>query len=241
MVLAVTDADSTYEHPERVRFEIRQGVRGDYARAADFVNYSDTRMVLIQHEYGIFGGKEGGYILDFLAELRKPSIATLHTVLDQPMASQRLIVQKMSERCESLVVMSHLAVDLLEKSYDIPPERTHVIPHGIPDMRPDERDENKARFGLTGKRVLLTFGLISPAKGIEVVIRALPKLVAEFPDLIYLVVGATHPGVKRFLGEGYRHSLKREVEWLGLRGHVVFRDQFVENDELHRYLQAADI
>ena len=240
-VLAITDADFTYEQPERVRFEIRQGVRSDYVRAADFVNWSDTRMISIQHEYGIFGGKDGDYILDFLAELRKPSIATLHTVLDRPMASQRLIVQRMSERCERLVVMSHLAVDLLEKSYDIPPERTHVIPHGIPDMRADERDLNKARFGLTRKRVLLTFGLLSPAKGIEIVIRALPKLVAEFPDLIYFVVGATHPNVTRLVGEEYRQSLKREVELLGLGDHVVFRDQFVENEELHRYLEAADI
>ncbi|MBW1688761.1 MAG: glycosyltransferase family 4 protein, partial [Deltaproteobacteria bacterium] len=240
-VLAMADADSTHEHPERVRFEIRQGVRVDYVRAADFVNYSDTRMVSIQHEHGIFGGKDGVYILDFLAELRKPSIATLHTVLDRPTALQRLVVQKMSERCECLVVMSHLAVDLLEKSYDIPPEITHVIPHGIPDMRADERDVNKAHFAVTGKRVLLTFGLLSPAKGIEVVIRALPKLVAEFPDLIYLVVGATHPAIVRRVGQEYRHSLKREVESLGLRDHVVFRDQFIDNDELCRYLQAADI
>jgi glycosyltransferase involved in cell wall biosynthesis len=237
----MTDADSTYEHPERVRFEIRQGVRGDYVRAADLVNYSDTRMVSVQHEYGIFGGQDGAYILDFLTELRKPSIATLHTVLDRPTTSQRLVVQKISERCECLVVMSHLAVDLLEKSYDISPQRTHVIPHGIPDMRADARDENKATFGVTGQRVLLTFGLLSPAKGIEVVIRALPKLVAEFPDLIYLVVGATHPEIMRRVGEQYRVSLKREVESLGLRDHVVFRDQFVDDDELRKYLQAADI
>ena len=218
-VLAMNDADSTYEHPERVRFEIRQGVRGDYVRAADFVNYSDTRMVSIQHEYGIFGGKDGAYILDFLAELRQPSIATLHTVLDRPTASQRLVVQKMSECCECLVVMSHLAVHLLEKSYDIPPESTHVIPHGIPDMLAGERDANKARFGVTGKRVLLTFGLLSPAKGIEAVIRALPKLVAEIPDLIYIVVGATHPEITRRVGEEYRNSLKREVETLTKRVH----------------------
>ncbi len=240
-VVAMTDAESTFQRDQRVRFEIRQGVRGDYLRAADFVNYSDTRMVSIQHEYGIFGGKDGAYILDFLAELRKPSIATLHTVLDRPTASQRLIVKKIAERCERLVVMSHLAVELLEKSYDIQSEKTHVIPHGIPDMRADERDLNKAKFGVASQRVLLTFGLISPSKGIEVVIRALPKLVAEFPDLIYLVVGATHPDVKRLMGEEYRHSLKREVESLSLTDHVVFRDEFVDNDELCSYLQAADI
>jgi glycosyltransferase involved in cell wall biosynthesis len=240
-VVAMTDAESTFEHGERVRFEIRHGVRGDYLRAADFINYSDTRMVSIQHEYGIFGGKDGAYILDFLAELRKPTITTLHTVLDRPTASQRLIVQKISERSARLVVMSHLAVELLEKSYDISSESTHVIPHGIPEMRDAERDLNKAKFGVAGKHVLLTFGLISPSKGIELVIRALPELVTEFPDLIYLVVGATHPEVARLMGEDYRLSLKREVESLGLRDHVVFRDQFVDDDELCTYLQAADI
>jgi glycosyltransferase involved in cell wall biosynthesis len=240
-VLAMTDAGSTYEHPECVRFEIRQGVRGDYLRAADYVNYSDIRIVSIQHEYGIFGGKDGAYILDFLGELRKPSITTLHSVLEQPTASQRGLVQKLAERCECLVVMSHLAVDLLEKSYDIPPEITHMIPHGIPDMRADERDVNKAKFSVMGRHVLLTFGLLSPGKGIEVVIRALPKLIDEFPDLIYIVVGETHPEIKRLVGEEYRQSLKREVESLGLRDHVVFRDQFVNDEELWRYLQATDI
>ncbi len=240
-VLAMTDAGSTREHPERVRFQIRKGVKDDYARAADFVNYSNIRTVLIQHEYGIFGGPDGSYILDFLAGLRKPSITTLHTVLERPSRSQRAIVQKMAQRCECLVVMSHLAVDLLENSYEIPREITHVIPHGIPDMRTGERDVNKAKFGVTGRHVLLTFGLLSPAKGIEVVIRALPKLIDEFPDLIYLVVGVTHPDIKRRVGEEYRHSLKREAESLGLRDHTIFRNQFVDNAELCRYLQASDI
>ena len=240
-VLAMTDAGSSYEHPERVRFEIHQGVRANYARAADFVNYSDTRIVSIQHEYGIFGGKDGAYILDFLAELRKPSIATLHTVLAHPTESQRMIVQKMATHCEALVVMSHLAVDLLENAYGIPQGITHVIPHGIPDIRADEGDLSKAKFGVSGRRTLLTFGLLSPAKGIEVVIRALPDLVAEFPDLIYLVVGATHPEIKRQVGEEYRRLLKREVESLGLGNHVVFRDQYIDIDELCSYLQAADI
>ncbi len=240
-VLAMTDAGATYEHPERVRFEIRQGVRGDYLRAADFVNYSDAQMVSIQHEYGIFGGKDGAYILDFLSELRKPSIATLHTVLEEPTASQRVIVQQLAERCERLVVMTQLAVRFLEKSYAVPPNLAEVIPHGIPDMPAGERDAKKARFGVTGRRVLLTFGLLGPPKGIEVVIRALPSLVAAFPDVIYLVVGATHPEIKRRKGEEYRRSLKREVEALGLGDHVVFRDQFVDQAELCAYLQAADI
>lgn len=240
-VLAMTDAAFSYEHPERVRFRIRRGVKDDYVRAADFVNYSDIRMVSIQHEYGIFGGTDGAYILAFLAELRKPSIATLHTVLDRPSTSQRAIVRELADRCECLVVMSRLAVGLLEKSYGVPRTKIRVIPHGIPEMRTDEREISKARFGVTGRRVLLTFGLLSRSKGIEVVIRALPGLVEEFPDLIYLVVGVTHPEVKRCDGEEYRHSLQREAESLGLRDHVVFRDQFVDKPELCRYLQASDI
>ena len=240
-VLAMTDAGFPYEHPERVRFQIRRAVKDDYLRAAEFVNYSDIRMVSIQHEYGIFGGTDGAYILAFLAELRKPSIATLHTVLDRPSKSQRAIVREMAERCEHLVVMSRLAVDLLEKSYAIPRETIRVIPHGIPEMRINERDVNKAKFGVTGRRVLLTFGLLSPSKGIEVVIGALPNLVDEFPNLIYLVVGVTHPEIKRRVGEEYRHSLQRKVESLGLRDHVIFRNHFVDTSELCRYLQASDI
>jgi len=240
-VLAMTDAGLTYEHPERVQFQIRRGVKDDYVRAANFVNGGDIRIVSIQHEYGIFGGTDGAYILAFLAELRQPSIVTLHTVLERPSTSQRAIVREMAERCECLVVMSRLAVDLLENSYAIPREMIRVIPHGIPDMRTDERDVSKAKFGLTGRRVLLTFGLLSPSKGIEVVIRALPNLVDEFPNLIYLVVGVTHPEIKRRAGEEYRRSLEREAESLGLRDHVIFRNQFVDPSELRRYLQASDI
>lgn len=240
-VLAMTAAEIDSSYPERVRFRIRREVQDDYARAAKFVNDSDIRMVSIQHEYGIFGGPDGAFILDFLAALDKPSIATLHTVLDQPSPSQRAIVREMANRCERLVVMSRLAVDLLETSYAIPPDRIRVIPHGIPDMRADQRDVSKSRFGLTDRRVLLTFGLLSPSKGIEVVIRALPKLVARFPDLTYLVVGITHPEVKRRVGEEYRELLEREAESLGVRDHVVFRNRFVELPELCRYLQASDV
>lgn len=240
-VLALTAADSDSDYSERVRLRIRREVRDDYARAARFVNDGDFRLVSIQHEYGIFGGPDGAFILDFLGGLRRPSIATLHTVLDRPSAAQRAIVREMAERCECLVVMSRLAVDLLETSYSVPRNRVRVIPHGIPDMRANERAVSKSRFGLTDRSVLLTFGLLSPSKGIEVVIRALPGLVDRFPDLTYLVVGVTHPEVKRRVGEEYRELLEHEARSLGVRDHVIFRNQFVELPELCRYLQASDI
>ena len=241
-VMAMTDAGCIDPYPERVRFKIRQEIKDDYERAAEFVNSGDMHLVSIQHEYGIFGGKDGSYILDvFLSGLRKPAIATLHTVLENPTRSQRAIVQGMAECCERLVVMSELALDLLKDSYDISSEVIQLIPHGIPNLPSGERDRHKASFDLNGRRVLFTFGLLSPKKGIETVLRALPSLVGRFPDLIYLVVGVTHPEVKRRSGEQYRQALEREAESLGVRKHVVFLNQFVGQDELCRYLQAADI
>jgi glycosyltransferase involved in cell wall biosynthesis len=240
MTLALTDPGGQYEYPGEVKYEIRQAVRADYARAAEFVNYSDVQLVSVQHEYGIFGGDDGGYLLDFLGALRVPAIATLHTVLKKPSASQRSIVQRMARQCTGLVVMSQVAADLLDSSYDVRGPGVRIIPHGIPDVAAGDRG-SKAGFGIPGRRMLLTFGLLSPNKGIETVIRALPALIAEFPDVIYFVVGATHPHVARRDGEAYRTSLEREAEALGVREHLVFRDQFVSIDELCRYLQAADI
>src|SRR5688572_1490203 len=174
-----------------VRCEIRRGVKADYARAADFVNYSDIRLVSIQHEYGIFGGDDGSHILDFLARIRAPAIATLHTVLKSPSKSQRAIVEEMAQRCGRLVVMSQIGVRLLAESYDVPAEKVVMIPHGIPDLPRDDTAHHKEHVGATGRRMVLTFGLLSPNKGIETVIRALPQLVSRFPDLLYFVVGAT--------------------------------------------------
>jgi glycosyltransferase involved in cell wall biosynthesis len=240
LAVAVTDEGGAYEYPDEVGYEIRQGTKGDYARAAELVNYKDVRWLSVQHEYGIFGGDDGAYILDLLGALRVPAIVTLHTVLDHPSESQRKIVQKMAKSAP-LVVMSRVAADLLARRYDVTGPRVHVVPHGIPDMPPRDQDVLKAGFGIAGHRMLLTFGLLGPNKGIETVIRALPAAIAACPDLIYFVVGATHPAVLRQYGEAYRTTLEREAERLGVRDHVVFRDQYVTTDELCRYLQAADI
>lgn len=240
LAIAVTDESGDYDYPVEVGYEIRQGTKGDYARAAELINYKDVRWLSLQHEYGIFGGDDGAYVLDLLSALRLPAVVTLHTVLDRPSESQRKIVQKMAKSAP-LVVMSCVAADLLARRYDIQGARVHVIPHGIPDMPPRDQDVLKAGFGISGHRMLLTFGLLGPNKGIETVIRALPAAIAACPDLVYFVVGATHPAVLRRYGEAYRTTLEREAERLGVREHVVFRDQYVTTDELCRYLQAADI
>jgi glycosyltransferase involved in cell wall biosynthesis len=242
MILAVTDPAGRYQYPPEVKFEIRQGIKADYARAAEFVNYSHVRLVSVQHEYGIFGGDDGGYILDFLHALRVPCIVTLHTVLKRPSPNQAAIVQKIAAHCSQLVVMSQVAKDLLASSYGVRGSKVRIIPHGIPVMdREPEQQALKAKFGVTGRRLLLTFGLLSPNKGIETVIRALPAVLRVFPDLVYFVVGATHPVILRREGEAYRTMLGREAENLGIREHLMFRGQFVSDDELRQYLQAADI
>jgi len=242
MVLAVTEPSGQYSYPPEVRFEIRQNVQADYPRAAELVNDSHVRLVSIQHEYGIFGGDDGEYILDFVYALRVPAVVTLHTVLKHPSDNQRRIVQKLASKCAQLIVMSQVARDLLESSYDVRGARVRIIPHGIPVMQEHvDSAALKRKFGVADGRLLLTFGLLSPNKGIETVIRALPAVVREFPDLIYFVVGATHPAILRREGEAYRHMLEREAERLGVREHIVFRPQFVDSAELRQYLMAADI
>ena len=159
MAVAVTDADGHYEYPDEVAYEIRQGTKGDYAKAAELINYKDVRWVSVQHEYGIFGGDDGAYILDFLSALRVPAVVTLHTVLDDPSDSQRTIVQKMA-KAAPLVVMSQIASNLLARRYELRGASVHIIPHGIPDMAPRDQNELKARFGVAGHRMLLTFGLL---------------------------------------------------------------------------------
>ena len=241
MVVAVTDPSGEYEYPPEVKYEIRQGVKADYARAGEYVSYSGAKLVSIQHEFGIFGGDDGAYVLELLAALRVPAVATLHTVLRDPSESQRQIIRQICNRSASVVVMSRIARDLLRSSHGVSGDKVHIIPHGIPVLAARDQQALKRKFGVGGKAVLLTFGLLGPSKGIETVIRALPSLVREFPDLVYFVVGATHPAIVRRHGEAYRTSLEQEAERLGVREHIVFRDQFIAADELASYLQAADI
>jgi glycosyltransferase involved in cell wall biosynthesis len=242
MILAVTEPAGQYAYPAEVKFEIRQNIKADYARAAEFVNYSDVKLVSIQHEYGIFGGDDGGYILDFVRGLRVPAIATLHTVLKSPSDSQAAIVHKLVAQCSQVIVMSQIAKDLLASSYGVRSPHVRIIPHGIPVMEGgSQQNAAKTRFSVAGRRMMLTFGLLSPNKGIETVIRALPRVVRAFPDLMYFVIGATHPVILRREGEAYRTMLEREAEHLGVRKNLMIRGQFVSDDELRNYLQAADV
>jgi len=239
-ILAMTDVPGKYEYPEMVKYQIRQGLKNDYIHAAEYLNYSDVAMVSIQHEYGIYGGADGAFVLDLIAHLTKPFTVTLHTVLEEPSTSQRDIVRTMVQQGGGLVVMSRKAVELLTTNYGVDRDAVAVIPHGIPDILQGERDVKKTRLGLDGKQVILSFGLLSEGKGIEVGIRALAAVASRFPDVVYLVVGATHPDVKRREGERYRHSLESLADSLGVRKKLVFRNAFVELDELIEYLQAAD-
>jgi len=240
-IVALTDTPGQYEYPELVKYQIRQGLKNDYIHAAEYLNYSDVTMVSIQHEYGIYGGADGAFVLDLIAHLTKPFTVTLHTVLEEPTESQRDIVRTMVQQGGGLVVMSQKAIDLLVSSYGIDRASVTLIPHGIPDIPQGERELQQRGLGLTDKRVILTFGLLSEGKGVETGIRALPRVVERFPDVMYLVVGATHPEVKRREGERYRHSLEALADSLGVRKNLVFRNAFVELDELIRCLQAADI
>ncbi len=240
-ILAMTDDVDPQVYPQCVRVEVRKSVRGDYGSAARWVHESGARAVSIQHEYGIYGGDDGEHVLDFISGLDVPAIATLHTVLKSPSARQRSIIEEMSRGCARLVVMSAIGARLLEESYGIAGDKVVSVPHGIPDLPRGDSAPHKARVGAAGRRLLLTFGLLNPNKGIETVIRAMPRLVERYPDLLYMVVGATHPEIKRRHGETYRESLEAETRALGVSDHVVFRNMFVEFDELCSHLQAADI
>lgn len=240
-ILAISNRSGGDKYTEPVSFELRQAVKADYIRAAELVNYSDIHAVLVQHEYGIFGGDDGRHVLTFLSTLEKPAIITLHTVFEKPTESQRAIVDQMAQYCEAFVVMSDLARTLLQRSYTVAPECIVRIPHGIPDLPVGEQARHKERFGVGERRMLLTVGLLSPNKGIETVIRALPKIIESCPDVLYFVVGQTHPEVKKHHGESYRINLEREAEKLNVREHLVFRNQFVGFEELCAYLLATDV
>ncbi len=237
----VNDPDSSYQYPEAVRLELEQEDYSSYQRAADFLNFNGNDLVCVQHEYGIFGGPAGSHILALLRKLRMPLVTTLHTVLREPDWNQRAVLEEIAQLSDRLIVMSEHAAELLREVYDIPPGKIDVIPHGVPDIPFMDPNYFKDKFGTEGKSVLLTFGLLSPNKGVENVIRALPAILARHPDLVYIISGATHPHIKRREGEQYRDALSALAEELGIGSHVIFNNRFVSNEELLEHVGAADI
>ena len=237
----VNDIKGGYEYPEAVRFEVEEQDLASYQRAADFLNIGNADIVSVQHEFGIYGGPAGSHLLALLRELKMPVVTTLHTVLREPNADQRRVMQELIARSTRLVVMTERGRQMLQDIYQTPPTKIDLIPHGIPDIPFVDPNYYKDQFGVEGRLVLLTFGLLSPNKGIEHVLNALPHILAEFPDVVYIVLGATHPNELREQGEAYRLSLERLAKKNKVQKNVIFYNRFVGLEELKEFIGAADL
>ncbi|TDF38258.1 glycosyltransferase [Alteromonadaceae bacterium M269] len=239
--VAINDRPEGYDYSDKVRFEIDQKRIEDYRLAAEFINVNQPEIVCLQHEYGIFGGSEGSYILNLLADLRIPVVTTMHTVLANPSEQQQIVTKRLAQCSDQLVVMSNKAVDLLVTIYEIDRRKIVYIPHGIPDVPFLDPSYFKDKFAVSGKKVLLTFGLLSQNKGIEFAIKALPSVIKKYPELVYIILGSTHPNVLAADGDAYRLYLQQLVLSLKLEKHVLFHNRFVSIEELCEYLSAADV
>jgi glycosyltransferase involved in cell wall biosynthesis len=239
--IPVNDPDSSYQYPEKVRLELEQEDLGSYERAAEFLNFNGNDLVCLQHEYGIYGGTAGCHILALLRKLKMPLVTTLHTVLRDPDVNQRAVLEEIAHLSDRLVVMSELAAQLLRDVYSVPAGKIDVIPHGVPDLPFMDPNFFKDKFGTEGKSVLLTFGLLSPNKGIENVIRALPAILARHPNVVYIVTGVTHPHIRKREGERYREHLMALAKELGVSDNLILNNRFVSAEELVEHVGAADI
>jgi glycosyltransferase involved in cell wall biosynthesis len=240
-IVAMTDHGQVYDFPAAVALQIEADDIDAYARAANFLNAGRFDTVCLQHEFGIFGGEVGAHILVLLSGLTMPVVTTLHTVLADPTAVQRAVLNGVVEASSKIVVMAGKARELLRSVYHVPDDKIEVIPHGIPDVALVTPDAAKARVGFGGRSVILTFGLLSPNKGIEVMIDAMPSILQRRPDAVYVVLGATHPNLVRERGEAYRESLTARVRELGVEDHVVFLDQFVDQTTLLEFISMCDV
>jgi len=241
IALPVNDTDDGYAYPPRVRFELVEKDIDTYRRAADFLNINNVDLVSLQFEYGIFGGQAGSHILALLRELRMPIVTTLHTILREPDPDQHRVLEEVAALSDRLVVMSQRGAEFLQEVYRVLPEKIDVIPHGIPDVPFVDPSFYKDLFGVEGKIVLLSFGLLSTNKGIDNVIAALPTIVERYPNVVYLILGATHPHVIQHEGETYRLSLQWLAQEKGVESHVIFHNRFVSLEELSQFISAADI
>lgn len=239
--IAMDDVPEGYDYPKRVRLQIRAETLGDYRTAAEFVNAIAPDAVVVQHEFGIFGGPGGKYILNFMQQVRRPIVTTVHTVLDNPQGHYRSVMDKVIEYSHRLVIMSQRGLAMMKAQYPGAADKLVFVPHGIPDLIVADSDSCKDRFDIQGRRMILTFGLLSANKGIDVMLRALPEVVKHYPDVLYVVLGATHPNIKRCEGEKYRNQLEELVSQLNLSDNVMFVNKFVELDELCQWISAADL
>jgi len=240
-IVAMTDHGQTYDYPAAVALQIKDGNIEDYVRAADFLNAGRFDTVCLQHEFGIFGGEAGAHILVLLSRLTMPVVTTLHTVLAEPTAAQRAVMERIVAASAKVVVMANKAHELLRSVYQVPEDKIEVIAHGIPDVGFVGPEAAKARLGFTGRSVILTFGLLSPNKGVEVMIDAMPSILKRCADAVYVVLGATHPNLVRDQGEAYRESLLARVRELGIEDHVVFLNQFVDQATLLEFISMCDV
>ena len=239
--IAMNDRDGTYDYGPEVVAQIGQHRKEDYRNAAELLNTSKIDVVSLQHEYGLFGGDCGEYLFDLLDRLRKPLVATLHTVLTAPSERQRDVLRRICGRSDTVVVMAERARALLDEVYGVPGDRVKLIPHGVPDVPLGDTEPFKERFGLSGRPTILTFGLLSPNKGVELMLEALAKVVPDCREVAYVVLGVTHPGVVRESGESYRMSLESLALKLGIHKNVTFHKRYVSLADLCEYLQAADL
>ncbi len=241
IVGSVNDRPEGYDYPPRVRFEIAEQELDSYQRAAEFLNINNVEVVSVQHEFGIYGGPAGSHLLEFLRDVRTPVVTTLHTVLKEPNADQREVMKQLDALSQRFIVMAERGRDLLESVYRIEPGKIDLIPHGVIDMPFIDSNFYKDLFQVEGKTVLLTFGLLSPNKGIEHVIEAMPSILSRHPQVVYIVLGATHPKLIAAEGEAYRHKLEQLAEDRGVAASVIFHNHFVTLDELKEFIGAADI
>ncbi|HSJ68366.1 MAG TPA: glycosyltransferase family 4 protein [Anditalea sp.] len=240
LVVVINDYDETYAYPPEVKLSIRQEQQADYLKAANFINYSGADICILEHEFGIFGGSGGVYVLPLLHHVKIPIIVTLHTILENPSYTEKAILKELCKMADRIVVMSQLAITYLMSIYDVPSEKIALIEHGVPDIHFDSQ-QSKAELKLKNKKVLMTFGFIGRNKGIETVLKALPKIIINHPEVIYMVMGKTHPNVLRHTGEEYRNYLHLLIKNLKLQNHVLLLNEFIGETELFKYLSACDI
>lgn len=240
-VLAINDKGSHYNYDSEVEFQIARERVESYVEAAEYVNDSDIDIVNLQHEFGLFGGVWGEHVLSFLEKLEKPIITTLHTVLLEPEPDARRVLEGILQHSDRVIVMARVGIQILEHLYETLADKVRYIPHGCPNVPFISSETIKSKIGLTGRTVLSTFGFLSRGKGIEYAIQALPPIVKKEPRILYLVIGETHPEVRKQEGETYRKQLVHLVKSLGIGKNVKFVDKFLPKKELIRYLQATDI